>query len=120
MLREDAELFVDVDSHFLSTFSSEAILNALKSVPAMPSPRPTADAHLEHVRLRGQFAIEHLARQMRNQGNELYKRGLSLKGEAQAKAFEAAEDKYMAALCGSEEDAVTNANLAALNLAMKA
>lgn len=107
------------DSYFhLRNVPPEVVLKAFDSVPWLSKCKDD-DPFEEAVRVRGQWVIEEVARTVRNEGNELFKRGSALTGEAQDQAWSEAENKYQYAMCGTEEDEVTNTNLAALHLAQK-
>lgn len=96
----------------------EIVVKAFDAIVPLDS-SASVDLLSEDVRVRGQDVVEYAARVLRNEGNELFKSGSSLTGEARAEAFKTARKKYELAYCLTEEDAITNANLAALCLADK-
>lgn len=114
----DAFFLFESGNHFLAPFAPEAILQAFDSVPALDQGANVQLAS-EDVRVRGQYALECLARTRRNEGNELFNRGSALTGEEQAEAWKLACEKFELAACETEEDAITYANLAAVRLAEK-
>lgn len=108
----------DTFYHIFSSVPIEVVMKAFDTVPVLATSMKR-DPFSEHVRVRGQWVLEEIARTMRNEGNELFKIGSALTGEAQIEKWEEAEKKYALAVCRTEEDAVTNTNLAALHLAQK-